>query len=591
MKTSAATALKAGFMLLACLLTIVLSSTIFADERIVQYKPKAGPLLWPSEPPEDIPFEQSKELVGILFTGVHSDYRAADTWYPSWASDDNLYSPWTDGQTDGMNSSSGGPDATTGQAVMIGNDPLDLKIKALGTTKGDPRPYEGRYPCGSLVYNGVWYYGTYCLGPSGSVMHEGMTWNWPVLGPIPGFRISTDYGKTWTDSPHTPAKPLFPEPAKFMGPLKIGSPKFVDFGKNMEHSPDGKAYLVGYGAEENDPKPRYANLSWISGDQIYLTRVLPNIENINDESKYEYFAGHNDSGKPIWSYDFEDIKPLLEWNNNMGCVTITYNAPLKKYLMCITDGWPTVAKMNSYIVESDKITGPWKLVIYMKEFGEQGYFLNFPSKFISEDGLTLWLCYSGNFSQGWNNIRFKAKPPGSRYGLVLQQVKLLNPATYRQYKDKLDQPQQQEKDPLKSSSNIAPKAKVTASSTYKGYSAEAAIDGAVGGYPEDISAEWASNGEKASASLQLSWDKAQTINRIWLFDRPNTHADQVTAGTLIFSDGSKINVGELPDDASAAKEITFEPKEVTWLKFVVTSVKPETQNIGLAEIAVFSPKE
>ena len=586
MQTSASKTLKEGFMPLACLLTIVLSSIIFAGERVVQYQTKAVSQLWPSEPPKDIPFEQSKELVGILFTGVHSDYRAADTWYPSWAADDNLYSPWTDGQTDGMRSSSGGLNATTGQAIMIGNDPLNLEIKALGLTKGNPRPYEGRYPCGSLVYNGVWYYGTYCLGPAGSVEHEGMRWNWPVLGPIPGFRISTDYGKTWTDSPHTPAKPLFPEPAKFMGPLKIGSPKFVDFGKNMEHSPDGKAYLVGYGAEENDPKPRYANLSWISGDQIYLTRVSPSVENINDESKYEYFAGHNNDGKPIWSDDFEDIRPLLEWNNNMGCVTITYNAPLKKYLMCITDGWPTVAKMNSYILESDKITGPWKLATYMKEFGEQGYFLNFPSKFISKDGLTLWLCYSGNFSQGWNNIRFKAKPPGSRYGLVLQQVKLLNPATLRQYKEKQNRPQQ--KDPLRSNSNIAPKAKVTASSTYQGYSAGAAIDGVVGGYPEDTSAEWAANGEKASATITLNWDNAQTIKRIWLFDRPNTHSDQVTAGTLTFSDGSTINVGKLPDDASSAKEITFPPKEVTWLKFLVTSVKPETQNIGLAEIAVFA---
>ena len=444
MKTLSTLRTTISTLLLIGLLAAVSSSAISAEERIVKYQPKSGPSLWPSEPPEDIPFEQSKELVGILFTGVHSDYRIADTWYPSWASDDNLYSPWTDGTTDGMNSSSGGRNATTGQAVMIGNDPLNLKIKTLGKIKGDPHPYQGRYPCGSLVHNGVWYYGTYCLGPAGSVEHEGMRWNWPVLGPIPGFRISTDLGKTWTDSPHTPARPLFPEPAKFMGPLKIGSPKFIDFGKNMEHSPDGKAYLTGYGAEENDPKPRYANLSWISGDQIYLTRIVPSIENINDESKYEYFAGHDKNNEPVWSYDFEDIKPLLEWNNNMGCVTATYNAPLRKYLMCVTDGWPTVAKMNSYILESDKITGPWKLVTYMKEFGEQGYFLNFPSKFISKDGLTLWLCYSGNFSQGWNNIRFKAKPPGSRYGLVLQQVKLLNPATYRQYKNQ--QNQQQQKD-------------------------------------------------------------------------------------------------------------------------------------------------
>ena len=407
------------------------------------------PFVWPSEPSADCPFEKSKELVAILFTGVHSDYKVADTWYPSWASDGNLYSPWTDGsvpQPDGgrEKSSSNGyrkdgtrRQATTGQAVMIGDDPINLKIYSLGLTKGDPYPYCGRYPCGSLVYNSVWYYGTYCLAPYGKAKYGDMDYNWPWLGPLVGFRTSTDFGRKWTDTPHTPEKSLFGETGMWGHPVKIGSPHFVDFGKNMEHSPDGKAYLVGHGAVEPDPKPRFANLSWISGDQIYLTRVVPSIENINDESKYEYFAGHNKKGKPIWSYNFDDIRPLLDWNDNMGCVTATYNAPLGKYLMCVTDGWPTVAKMNSYILESDKITGPWKLVTYMKEFGEQGYFLNFPSKFISKDGRTLWLCYSGNFSQGWNNIRFKAKPPGSRYGLVLQEVKLLDAPMYQQYQQKL----------------------------------------------------------------------------------------------------------------------------------------------------------
>ena len=192
---------KINTMLLLILLAVVLSSAAYSAEN----QQKFMPFIWPSQPPKDIPFEQSKELVGILFTGRHSDYRVADTWYPSWASDDNLYSPWTDGTTDGISSSSGGANATTGQAIMIGDDPLNLKIKALGLTKGNPHPYQGRYPCGSLVHNGIWYYGTYCLGPSGSVEHEGMKWNWPVLGPIPGFRISTDFGKTWTHSPHTPS--------------------------------------------------------------------------------------------------------------------------------------------------------------------------------------------------------------------------------------------------------------------------------------------------------------------------------------------------------------------------------------------------
>jgi hypothetical protein len=202
--------------------------------------------LWKSQVPEDCPVEPSKTLTGVFITGRHSDYRCGDTFYPSWASDGNLYSPWTDGKTDGVVSQSGkGANAQTGHAVMIGDDPLKLE--------------------------------------------------------------------------------------------------------------------------------------------------------------------------------------LIEWNNHMGCVTATYVPGLKKYLMCVTDGWPTVAKMTSYILEADTITGPWRMVAYLKDFGEQAYFLNFPSKFISPDGRTLWLCYSANFSPGWNGVELKLNPPGGRYGLCLHEIKLLGP--------------------------------------------------------------------------------------------------------------------------------------------------------------------
>jgi hypothetical protein len=273
-----------------------------------------------------------------------------------------------------------------------------------------------------LVHDGVWYYGTYCLGPLGETPYGDDKFNWPWLGPFVGFRTSADYGRSWTDTPHTPEKPLFNETGMYGYPVKIGAPHFVDFGKNMEHSPDGYAYLVGHGAEETDEKPRFGNLSWISGDQIYMLRVKPSIENMNDASKYEFFGGHDRNGNAIWTNDFQSIKPLIDWNNNCGCVTMTYNAPLRKYLMCITDGWPTDEKMNSYILESDNITGPWKLVTYMKDFGEQGYFLNFPSKFISDDGKTAWLCYSGQFSPGDLGQVIADNPPGSHYGMVLQEV-------------------------------------------------------------------------------------------------------------------------------------------------------------------------
>jgi hypothetical protein len=385
------------------------------------------PFLWKSETPSDCPFRQSNDFMGIKFLGIKSGFYVGDTWYPTWGDDDNLYSPFTDGlcpRLDGSrdDSNSNGENATTGHGVIQGDDPLNLKIYSLGLSQAAPLPYKGRYPCGSLMYNKIWYYGTYCLGPDASAYYGDSIANWPWMGPFVGFRYSTDYGRSWKACPHTPAKPLFGETGINGYPVKIGSPHFVDFGKNMQHSPDGKAYLIAHGADKNDNPYRFYNDSWITGDQVYLLRVVPSVENMNDASKYEFYGGKNGQGNTLWTNDFKKIRPLLEWDNNMGCVTITYNAPLKKYLMCVTDGGNTCSKMSTYLLESDKLDGEWKLITYLKNFGEQGYFVNFPSKFISKDGKTAWMLYSSNF---WTNQGIKINPPGSHYGMVLQKVEFL----------------------------------------------------------------------------------------------------------------------------------------------------------------------
>ena len=374
---------------------------------------------WSIPAPAGCPFQKSNTFDSIQFTGRHAMYGGADTWYPSWASDNKMYSPWTDGNVNGLGSNSAGKDATTGFAAIIGDDPLTLQVVDQGVYKSDPAPYQSRYPAGSLVYNGVWYYGTYCLGGGQVINHNGVTYNWPWLGPFVGFRYSTDYGKTWTQTQCTPEKPLFGEHSLNGEPVKIGVPHFVDFGKNMEHSPDGKAYLVAHGASDGLNR-RFGYNSWITGDEIYLLRVTPRIENMNDASRYEFFDGAG------WTRDSSKIKPIAAWQDNMGCVTMTYNAPLKKYLMCVTDGGTTGGYFNSYILESDRITGPFRLVKYLHHFGEQAYFVNIPSKFISADGRTLWLCYSANFAKNWDGKKIESNPVGSSYKMCLQEFKLLN---------------------------------------------------------------------------------------------------------------------------------------------------------------------
>jgi hypothetical protein len=324
--------------------------------------------------------------------------------------------------------------AATAQAKIVGDDPLNLKVFNLpprveaspapeyektlkGPTdyhqwKAGPDEYEGRYPCGSLVYSGVWYYGTYCLTGRPRMACGGVGWTW--LGPFVGFRYSTDSGKTWKQTACTPKNPLFGENPR-RAPVKIGSPHFVDFGKNMEHSPDGYAYLTAHGS--SNPK---AWNNWIQGDQVFLIRVKPSIETINDRNAYEFFAGHDPNGKPAWTKQFAEIKPLLDWPGNLGCVTATYNPGLKKYLMCVGRIMRT-GHTNLLILESEQLAGPWKAVAYLKDFGPEAYFVNIPSKFISGDGKTFWLCYSANFG-GWTTKG--GDPDGSHYALCLHETKL-----------------------------------------------------------------------------------------------------------------------------------------------------------------------
>ena len=101
--------------------------------------------------------------------------------------------------------------------------------------------------------------------------------------------------------------------------MRIVEPFFVDFGKSLEHSPDGKAYLLAHGA---------------------------------------------------------------------------------------------TAPANG----EDRFGSHWHV-------GDQGYFVNIPSKFIAEDGRTAWLRYAADFS-AHTTPTLRQMPPGSRYAMNLHEIRL-----------------------------------------------------------------------------------------------------------------------------------------------------------------------
>jgi hypothetical protein len=112
-------------------------------------------------------------------------------------------------------------------------------------------------------------------------------------------------------------------------------------------------------------------------------------------------------------------------------------------------------------------------------------------------------------------------------------------------------------------------------------------DRKVGGYPGERAEEWSTAGEKTGASVRLTWSAPQRVARVLLYDRINTN-DQVTSGTLRFSDGSELDVAAVPNTPEGGPLVLdFAARDVTWVELSVTGVSATTENIGLAELAVY----
>jgi LmbE family N-acetylglucosaminyl deacetylase len=136
--------------------------------------------------------------------------------------------------------------------------------------------------------------------------------------------------------------------------------------------------------------------------------------------------------------------------------------------------------------------------------------------------------------------------------------------------------------------NLALKATASASSAIG--AVDRLNDASVVGAPRVLAevngkGEWVSNGELAGAWAQLTWPTAQALTRIVLHDRPDP-TENISSGTLTFSDGSRLAVGALPT-TGVGLPVTFALKTVTWVRFTVTAATGSAT--GLAEMEAYGP--
>lgn len=375
---------------------------------------------------------------GIRYTGPLATYEKADTWYPTWANDGKLYTPYADGEACGetifctwspsiekffSNLGEGAPErpqdferqVEAGHAILTGGDPMDLKIEVLPKFTQRSERFHGSYPCGSFIHEGIWYYGQYYLHRWINNQGQNITYE---LGPFQGFRTSTDLGQSWSDFLLDDRAPLFGEIGRCGGgaPIRFGAPHLIDFGQEMEHSPDGYAYLVGHGTRDAN-----GIANWAGGDAIFLARFKPSIETANAPDAYEFFGGLNADQSPKWVKTIEKTEPIMEWPGHCGIVNATYFPAIKKYvaLMCVAPFDGGGGNHDTWVTIADHPWGPWKHLDYLKEFGSQAYFACLPSKFISDDNLKFSMFWSANWYQNTRSY-----PEGSRYALCVGNFEL-----------------------------------------------------------------------------------------------------------------------------------------------------------------------
>jgi len=203
---------------------------------------------------------------------------------------------------------------------------------------------------------------------------------------------------------------------------------FVDLGKNQESSPDGYVYLIRHGSNSSFPVE-----SWNEGDQVYLCRVRAAIQTVNDSNQFEFWNGVE---YIRGLYGVDKAQPLFTYPNKTGTVTASYVPALKKYLMVVsTASFPGVGSMRReydiYILESNRLEGPWSLVQYLNKFGPEAYFPIVPTKFLGQshdikvlsDGSSIWPLYFG-YSANWGFHEY-INPPHSGYGFCLLSSKLV----------------------------------------------------------------------------------------------------------------------------------------------------------------------
>jgi len=296
----------------------------------------------------DPPASPSSVITDVTFAPVDSIVlraRGSDNWPITWADDDHLYTAYGDGKgfepgTDeklslGFAKISGTAESFTGENILsesgerLGDGPAGAKASGL------------------LSLDGVLYMWVRNLGNSQLAWStdHGATWEW-------GFKFETSFG----------------------------SPTFLNAGRDHAGARDAYVYVF----SQDGPS------AYEPDDGVVLARVAR--DQIRDRSGYEFFAGTDDGGAPIWTSDIDERAHVLHFPGRCYRSDAVVHPTTRRTLLALAfgreGGWG--------IFDAPDPWGPWTTAFFTLDWGvgrTHGYRL--PSKWISPEGDELHVVFSG----------------------------------------------------------------------------------------------------------------------------------------------------------------------------------------------------
>jgi hypothetical protein len=331
------------------------------DPIVVQASQTPGQVSQNSAPP----YPPSPVILDIDWAPANTIERKAhdsDTWPMTWADDDHLYTAYADGRgflprvpsklSLGFARVEGPPTNFHGFNIS----PSD------GERTGDGR--RGEKASGMLMVDGVLYMWVRNANRAGQFCR---------------LAFSTNYGVNWTWNDD-------------WGFEELGFCTFLNYGKNYAGARDNYVYMVSHNGDD----------AYVPADDFVLTRVPK--DKIMERAEYEFFVDLGCNNNPIWSANIDDRGSVFNHSGRALRSSMSYNAAIGRYIWWQHDpttggqgGFDTRFEGGFGIYDAPEPWGPWTTVYYTEKWdvgpGEQGHF---PTKWMSADGRTMYLVFSGD---------------------------------------------------------------------------------------------------------------------------------------------------------------------------------------------------